>query len=167
MSNNITVEQFAAELRRPVDDLLNQLKSAGLQQKSGSDNITSDDKKRLLAYLQKSHGSDNGTISIGRKKAEVSTVDGVQVETRRRARRVVVPTSEQQAEEAKNKAAEEALKAAEQAEAQKAEAARLQAEKAAAEKAAAEKAKAEAEAAKLKAEKSARPSEKAPAAAKP
>ena len=85
MSNN-TVEQFAAELRRPVADLLKQLQEAGVSKTSGSDSITSDDKKLLLAYLKKSHGSESGTISIGRKKAEVSTVAGVQVETRRRAR---------------------------------------------------------------------------------
>ena len=93
MSNN-TVEQFAAELRRPVADLLKQLQEAGVSKTSGSDSITSDDKKLLLAYLKKSHGSESGTISIGRKKAEVSTVAGVQVETRRRARTVVVPSKE-------------------------------------------------------------------------
>lgn len=144
MSNN-TVEQFAAELRRPVEDLLKQLKNAGLDKTSGSDNITSDDKKLLLAYLQKSHGSDNGTISIGRKKAEVSTVAGVQVETRRRSRKVVVPSTESLAAEAKAKAEAEAAQQAEQAEAA------AQAEREAAEKAAAEKARAEAEAAELKA----------------
>lgn len=137
MSNN-TVEQFAAELRRPVDDLLKQLKSAGLNKTSGSDTITSDDKKLLLAYLQKSHGSDNGTISIGRKKAEVSTVGGVQVETRRRSRKVVVPSPEEMAAQAQaNLEAEEARKAAEAE-------AKAQAEREAAEKAAAEKAKADA-----------------------
>ncbi|MDO5638405.1 MAG: translation initiation factor IF-2 [Neisseria sp.] len=144
MSNN-TVEQFAAELRRPVEDLLKQLKNAGVNKASGSDSITSDDKKQLLAYLQKSHGSDGGTISIGRKKAEVSTVGGVQVETRRRSRKVVVPATETLAAETKAKAeAEEARKAAEAEET-------ARAEREAAEKAAAEQAKAEAEAAKLKA----------------
>ena len=48
MSNN-TVEQFAAELRRPVADLLKQLQEAGGSKTSGSDSITSDDKKRFLA----------------------------------------------------------------------------------------------------------------------
>ena len=107
MSNN-TVEQFAAELRRPVADLLKQLQEAGVSKTSGSDSITSDDKKLLLAYLKKSHGSESGTISIGRKKAEVSTVAGVQVETRRRARTVVVPSTDALAAEAKAKAEQEA-----------------------------------------------------------
>ena len=111
MSNN-TVEQFAAELRRPVADLLKQLQEAGVSKTSGSDSITSDDKKRLLAYLKKSHGSESGTISIGRKKAEVSTVAGVQVETRRRARTVVVPSTDALAAEAKAKAEQEAAEKA-------------------------------------------------------
>ena len=120
MSNN-TVEQFAAELRRPVADLLKQLQEAGVSKTSGSDSITSDDKKLLLAYLKKSHGSESGTISIGRKKAEVSTVAGVQVETRRRARTVVVPSTDALAAEAKAKAEQEA---AEKAAAEAAERAR-------------------------------------------
>lgn len=145
-----TVEQFAAELRKPVDDLLKQLKSAGVDKNSGSDSITSEDKQLLLAYLKKSHGSEGGTISISRKKAEVSTVGGVQVETRRRTRKVIVPSPEELAAEAKAKAAEqeEARKAAEAAAQAEREAAAAQAD---AERAAAEKAKAEAEAAKLKA----------------
>lgn len=145
-----TVEQFAAELRKPVDDLLKQLKSAGVDKNSGSDSITSEDKQLLLAYLKKSHGSEGGTISISRKKAEVSTVGGVQVETRRRTRKVIVPSPEELAAEAKAKAAEqeEARKAAEAVAQAEREAAAAQAD---AERAAAEKAKAEAEAAKLKA----------------
>ena len=148
--SNATVEQFAAELRKPVDDLLKQLKSAGVDKNSGSDSITSEDKQLLLAYLKKSHGSEGGTISISRKKAEVSTVGGVQVETRRRTRKVIVPSPEELAAEAKAKAAEqeEARKAAEAVAQAEREAAAAQAD---AERAAAEKAKAEAEAAKLKA----------------
>ncbi|UOO78027.1 translation initiation factor IF-2 [Neisseria sp. Dent CA1/247] len=148
--SNTTVEQFAAELKKPVDDLLKQLKSAGVHKNSGRDSITSDDKQLLLAYLKKSHGSEGGTISISRKKAEVSTVSGVQVETRRRSRKVIVPSADELAAEAKAKAAaeqEEARKAAEAA----AQAEREAAAKADAERAAAEKAKAEEEAAKLKA----------------
>ena len=45
MSN--TVEKFAAELKKPVDDLLKQLKDAGVVKTSGSDAITEDDKKLL------------------------------------------------------------------------------------------------------------------------
>ena len=51
--SNTTVEQFAAELKRPVDDLLKQLKEAGVNKSSGSDSLTLDDKQLLNAYLKK------------------------------------------------------------------------------------------------------------------
>ncbi len=66
--SNTTVEQFAAELKRPVDDLLKQLKEAGVNKSSGSDSLTLDDKQLLNAYLKKKNGNDGGTISIRRKK---------------------------------------------------------------------------------------------------
>ena len=163
--SNTTVAQFAAELNRPVDDLLKQLKEAGVSKNSGNDSITTDDKQLLTAYLQKKNGSNSGTISIRRKKTEVSTVDGVKVETRRRSRAVTIPSSEELAAEAKAKVAAENQKAeAEKAAAQAAE------EKAKAEAEAAAKAKArakvEAEAARLKAAKAAPKAEGKPAEAK-
>ncbi|WP_456091285.1 translation initiation factor IF-2, partial [Neisseria sp.] len=94
------------------------------------------------------NGSNSGTISIRRKKTEVSTVDGVKVETRRRSRAVTIPSSEELAAEAKAKVAAENQKAeAEKAAAQAAE------EKAKAAAKAEARAKAEAEAARLKAAK--------------
>ena len=162
--SNTTVAQFAAELNRPVDDLLKQLKEAGVNKNSGNDSITTDDKQLLTAYLQKKNGSNSGTISIRRKKTEVSTVDGVKVETRRRSRAVTIPSSEELAAEAKAKVAAENQKAeAEKAAAQAAE------EKAKTEAEAAAKAeartKAEAEAARLKAAKAAPKAEGKPAEA--
>lgn len=152
--SNTTVAQFAAELNRPVDDLLKQLKEAGVNKNSGNDSITTDDKQLLTAYLQKKNGSNSGTISIRRKKTEVSTVDGVKVETRRRSRAVTIPSSEELAAEAKAKVATENQKAeAEKAAAQAAEE-KAKAEAEAAAKAEA-RAKAEAEAARLKAAKAA------------
>lgn len=162
--SNTTVAQFAAELNRPVDDLLKQLKEAGVNKNSGNDSITTDDKQLLTAYLQKKNGSNSGTISIRRKKTEVSTVDGVKVETRRRSRAVTIPSSEELAAEAKAKVAAENQKA----EAEKA-AAQATEEKAKAEAEAAAKAearaKAEAEAARLKAAKAAPKAEGKPAEA--
>ena len=163
--SNTTVAQFAAELNRPVDDLLKQLKEAGVNKNSGNDNITTDDKQLLTAYLQKKNGSNSGTISIRRKKTEVSTVDGVKVETRRRSRAVTIPSSEELAAEAKAKVAAENQKAeAEKAAAQAAEE-KAKAEAEAAAKAEA-RAKAEAEAARLKAAKAAPKTEGKPAEAK-
>jgi len=144
--SNTTVEQFAAELKRPVDDLLKQLKEAGVNKNSGSDSLTLDDKQLLNAYLKKKNGNDGGTISIRRKKTEVSTVGGVKVE-RKRGRAVTIPSPEELAAEAKAKAVAEAQKA-EQAEVK--EQAKAEAEAAARAEA---RAKAEAEAAKLKAAK--------------
>ena len=151
--SNTTVEQFAAELKRPVDDLLKQLKEAGVNKSSGSDSLTLDDKQLLNAYLKKKNGNDGGTISIRRKKTEVSTVSGVKVE-RKRGRSVTIPSPEELAAEAKAKAVAEAQKN-EQAEAkdQAAEQAKAEAEAAARAEA---RAKAEAEAAKLKAAKAAK-----------
>ena len=156
--SNTTVAQFAAELNRPVDDLLKQLKEAGVNKNSGNDSLTTDDKQLLTAYLQKKNGSNSGTISIRRKKTEVSTVDGVKVETRRRSRAVTIPSSEELAAEAKAKVAAENQKA----EAEKA-AAKAEAEAAAKAEA---RAKAEAEAARLKAAKAAPKTEGKPAEAK-
>lgn len=162
--SNTTVAQFAAELNRPVDDLLKQLKEAGVNKNSGNDSITTDDKQLLTAYLQKKNGSNSGTISIRRKKTEVSTVDGVKVETRRRSRAVTIPSSEELAAEAKAKVAAENQKAEAEKAAAKAAEEKAKAEAEAAAKAEA-RAKAEAEAAKLKAAKAAPKAEGKPAEA--
>ncbi|PSJ81372.1 translation initiation factor IF-2 [Neisseria iguanae] len=153
--SNTTVEQFAAEMNKPVDVLLKQLHSAGVNKSNGSDSLTLEDKQLLAQYLKKQNGSDNATISITRTKKEVSTVDGVKVETRRRSRAVSIPSAEEIAAEAKAKM--EAQKAADAEEARK-----VQAEKETAEKAVAErpKAEAEAEAARLKAAQQAKAGEK-------
>ncbi len=158
--SNTTVEQFAAELKRPVDDLLKQLKEAGVNKNSGSDSLTLDDKQLLNAYLKKKNGNDGGTISIRRKKTEVSTVSGVKVE-RKRGRSVTIPSPEELAAEAKAKAVAEAQKA-EQVEAKDRAAEQAKAEAEAAARAEA-RAKAEAEAAKLKAAKAAKAEPKAKA----
>ena len=163
--SNTTVAQFAAELNRPVDDLLKQLKEAGVNKNSGNDSLTTDDKQLLTAYLQKKNGSNSGTISIRRKKTEVSTVDGVKVETRRRNRAVTIPSSEELAAEAKAKVAAENQKAEAEKAAAKAAEEKAKAEAEAAAKAEA-RAKAEAEAARLKAAKTAPKAESKPAEAK-
>ena len=163
--SNTTVAQFAAELNRPVDDLLKQLKEAGVNKNSGNDSLTTDDKQLLTAYLQKKNGSNSGTISIRRKKTEVSTVDGVKVETRRRSRAVTIHSSEELAAEAKAKVAAENQKAEAEKAAAKAAEEKAKAEAEAAAKAEA-RAKAEAEAARLKAAKTAPKAESKPAEAK-
>ena len=148
MSN--TVEQFATELKKPVDDLLKQLKDAGVVKASGSDEITADDKKLLLAHLRQANDAQQGsTVSvINRKKVEKTTVDGVSVE-RRTSRKVVVPSIDEQLAEAKAKAAQEAQARAAEEEALKQAAAEAAKAKAEAE-AKAQAAKQQAEAAEAK-----------------
>ena len=95
MSN--TVQQFAAELKKSVPTLLEQLKAAGVEKSSGADSISPADKQALLTHLRKQNDSGTVSISVSRTRTERSTVAGVQVETRRR-RRVAVPPIEAVAE---------------------------------------------------------------------
>ena len=62
--SSTTVAEFANELKKSTDTLLEQLKSAGVPKSSVSDVLTDSDKHSLLGYLQNSHG----TASLERKK---------------------------------------------------------------------------------------------------
>ena len=57
MSTNSSVNAFAAELNVPVETLIEQLQAAGVAKSSGSDNISENDKEKLLATLRKTHNS--------------------------------------------------------------------------------------------------------------
>jgi len=63
MSSN-TVAEFASELKKSPDTLLEQLRSAGVNKTDTSDALTESDKQKLLGFLQASHG----TLSGERKK---------------------------------------------------------------------------------------------------
>ncbi|MDZ7867104.1 translation initiation factor IF-2 [Acidovorax sp.] len=63
MSSN-TVAEFASELKKSPETLLDQLKAAGVGKAAPSDALTESDKQKLLVYLQNSHG----TASVDRKK---------------------------------------------------------------------------------------------------
>ena len=63
MSSN-TVAEFANELKKSPEILLDQLKAAGVGKSSAADPLTESDKQKLLAHLQASHG----TASTDRKK---------------------------------------------------------------------------------------------------
>jgi len=70
-----TVAEFAEELRKPVNILLEQLQSAGLR-KNKDDIILESDKQALLEYLQKSHRSEKSerrkiTLSRGPSEAVI------------------------------------------------------------------------------------------------
>lgn len=62
--SSTTVAEFANELKKSADVLLDQLRSAGVTKASASDPLTDADKQKLLSYLQASHG----TVTADRKK---------------------------------------------------------------------------------------------------
>ena len=62
--SSTTVAEFANELKKSADVLLDQLRSAGVVKSSDSDTLNDTDKQKLLSYLQASHG----TVAADRKK---------------------------------------------------------------------------------------------------
>lgn len=72
-----TVADFASELRKSPETLLEQLSSAGVAKTRSSDLLTDADKQRLLAHLQASHGAaadDRRKIILVKKSAsEISS----------------------------------------------------------------------------------------------
>ncbi len=84
-----TVAEFATELKKPADTLLEQLKGAGVAKNSSSDVLSESDKQKLLNYLQASHG----TLSAERKKITLvkkSTTEIKQADASGRARTIQV-----------------------------------------------------------------------------
>jgi translation initiation factor IF-2 len=59
-----TVGILAEELKRSTDNLLEQLRAAGIEKSSGDDKLTEKDKTMLLEHLQKVHG----TAEVGARK---------------------------------------------------------------------------------------------------
>ncbi len=59
-----TVAEFASELKKSPETLLEQLKAAGVAKSSSTDALTDTDKQMLLSYLKASHGSE----ADGKKK---------------------------------------------------------------------------------------------------
>ena len=53
---DVSVKQLADTVGTPVDRLLRQMGEAGLPHKTDEELVTEDQKKTLLAFLQKSHG---------------------------------------------------------------------------------------------------------------
>ncbi|WP_223670146.1 translation initiation factor IF-2 [Kangiella shandongensis] len=163
-----TVKQFAETLNTPVDKLLEQLEAAGSKIKSADETISEEQKKSLLAYLQKSHGGDEATgpkkITLSRTKKSTLSVTSSEgkkksVQVAVKKKRTYVKRSSEEVEklaaeeEAARQAEEEARRKAEEEAKRKAEA---EAEaKRKAEEEAKRKAEAEAEA-KRKAEEEAK-----------
>ena len=93
MSSN-TVVEFANELKKTPEVLLEQLKSAGVVKTASSDVLTESDKQKLLAHLQASHGvaqGDRKKITLVTKStSEIKQADAtgkartIQVEVRKK-----------------------------------------------------------------------------------
>src|SRR5256885_9310557 len=66
MSSN-TVAEFARELNKTPDTLLQQLKAAGVAKDNASDALTDGDKQQLLSHLQASHGSGAKKITLTKR----------------------------------------------------------------------------------------------------
>ncbi|GLX77202.1 hypothetical protein tinsulaeT_05420 [Thalassotalea insulae] len=177
---SVTVEELAKEIGTPIDKLVGQLASIGVN-KQAADTISQDEKESLLEHLKKQHGDDSAAkpskMTLSRKKKSTlvmgsgSKAKSVQVEVRKK--RTYVKRSEleeQQIAEAEAKAQEEA-EALAKAEAEAAAKAKAEAEakakseaeaKAAAEAERKARAKAEAEAKAKAAKAKAGDSEKEP-----
>ena len=87
--SSTTVAEFATELKKSTDTLLEQLRSAGVAKSAASDNLSEADKQRLLGYLQASHG----TASPERKKITLvkkSTSEIKQADSSGKARTIQV-----------------------------------------------------------------------------
>jgi translation initiation factor IF-2 len=89
----MSVTQFAGELKMPAAVLLEQLKRAGVEKSGSADLLTEQDKARLLEYLRRSHGDTQpkGKITLTRKQtSEIRATDStgrartVQVEVRKK-----------------------------------------------------------------------------------
>lgn len=98
-----TVQILAEELKRSTENLLEQLRAAGIEKSSGDDKLTEKDKAKLLEHLQKVHGTaDAGTrkkITLTKREtSEIRQADAagrtrtVQVEVRKK--RVLVKRDE-------------------------------------------------------------------------
>ena len=62
MSSN-TVAEFAAELKKSPETLLDQLQSAGVAKSSSADLLNESDKQMLLAYLPDHHRAEMAQAS--------------------------------------------------------------------------------------------------------
>ena len=124
MSSN-TVAEFANELKKSPETLLDQLKAAGVGKSSASDPLTESDKQKLLAHLQASHGtasSDRKKITLVKKStSEIKQADAtgkartIQVEVRKKRTFIkredepeTVSAPDSSSEEARAEAAHEA-----------------------------------------------------------
>ena len=128
-----TVAEFANELKKSPETLLEQLRAAGVSKDSDRDPISESDKQRLLGYLKASHGStgERKKITLVKKStSEIKQADAtgkartIQVEVRKK--RTLIKRDDEPASAAPEAATEPAIDHAELA--RREEEARRQAE---------------------------------------
>ncbi|MBI2770728.1 MAG: translation initiation factor IF-2 [Burkholderiales bacterium] len=88
--SSTTVAEFATELKKSPDTLLEQLRSAGVAKSAASDALSEADKQKLLGFLQASHGT---TAAPERKKITLvkkSTSEIKQADSTGKARTIQV-----------------------------------------------------------------------------
>ena len=89
------VAQFATELKMPAEVLLTQLRAAGVEKRSASDELSKEDKDKLLGHLRRAHGvapeAEKRKITLTRKETtEIRQADAtgksrtIQVEVRKK-----------------------------------------------------------------------------------
>jgi translation initiation factor IF-2 len=92
--SSTTVAEFASELKKSTETLLEQLRSAGVAKSSATDALSDTDKQKLLGFLQASHGTATGErkkITLVKKStSEIKQADStgkartIQVEVRKK-----------------------------------------------------------------------------------
>ncbi|WP_225782889.1 translation initiation factor IF-2 [Xenophilus sp. Marseille-Q4582] len=92
--SSTTVAEFAQELKKTPETLLEQLRSAGVSKAAASDALTEGDKQQLLSHLKASHGSapaERKKITLTKKStSEIKQADAtgrartIQVEVRKK-----------------------------------------------------------------------------------
>lgn len=92
--SSTTVAEFANELKKSPETLLEQLKSAGVAKSAPTDSLSDADKQKLLGYLQASHGTatpERKKITLVKKStSEIKQADAtgkartIQVEVRKK-----------------------------------------------------------------------------------
>jgi translation initiation factor IF-2 len=92
--SSTTVAEFATELKKSSDTLLEQLRSAGVAKSAPTDVLSEADKQKLLGYLQASHGTatpERKKITLVKKStSEIKQADStgkartIQVEVRKK-----------------------------------------------------------------------------------
>ncbi len=92
--SSTTVAEFASELKKSTETLLDQLKSAGVAKSAAGDVLTDADKHKLLSHLQSAHGTagaERKKITLVKKQTtEIKQADAsgkartIQVEVRKK-----------------------------------------------------------------------------------